>query len=63
MVSPIEIVFRVVDQGEQIHNTDTGSHSQKPENELSTAGSWGGGRTHQHKADACNSNAVHTLMN
>ena len=42
MVSPIEIVFRVVDQGEQIHNTDTGSHSQKPENELSTAGSWGG---------------------
>ena len=38
MVSPIKIVSRVVDQGEQIHNTDT-QHSRI----------MGGVRTYQHK--------------
>ena len=39
MVSPIKIVSRVVDQGEQIHNTDT-QHSRIMGR---------GVRTHQHK--------------
>ena len=51
MVSPIKIVSRVVDQGEQIHNTDT-QHSRI----------MGGGEDSPAQADACNSKAVHTLM-
>ena len=39
MVSPIKIVSRVVDQGEQIHSTDT-QHSRIM---------GGGVRTYQHK--------------
>jgi len=51
MVSPIKIVSRVVDQGEQIHNTDT-QHSRI----------MGGGEDSPAQADACNSKTVHTLM-
>ena len=51
MVSPIKIVSRVVDQGEQIHNTDT-QHSRI----------MGGGEdSPTQSADACNSKAVHIL--
>ena len=51
MMSPIEIVSRVVDQGEQIHNTDT-QHSRI----------MGAGEDLPAQADACNSKAVHILM-
>ena len=51
VVSPIKIVSRVVDQGEQIHNTDT-QHSRII----------GGVEDLPAQADACNSKTVHTLM-